>query len=114
MLNPDYKEAARIENLRMQLVAQPSQAIVGRNYGANIDLIAIAFDTVKTRDAWTVQDLRKKMKVKEEVANQLLRGLTKEGILLSRQLHGEIIYEFSSRNTNKKMPFSHFKGGRCY
>ena len=46
-----WKELAKVENLRHQLVAQPTQAIVGRNYGAKIDLMAVAFDAVKTREA---------------------------------------------------------------
>ena len=90
MLNPDYKEAARIENLRMQLVSQPSQAIVGRNYGAKVDLLA-------------------KMKIKEEAADQLLRSLVKEGHLVTRQLHGETIYELTSRNTQKPMPYAQYR-----
>lgn len=114
MLNPDYKEAARIENLRMQLVSQPSQAIVGRNYGAKVDLIAAAYDAVKTRDAWTALDLTRKMKIKEEAADQLLRSLVKEGHLESRQLHGKTVYELTSRNTQKPMPYTQFRGNRCY
>jgi len=109
MLNPDYKEAARIENLRMQLVSQPSQAIVGRNYGRKVDLIAVAYDAVKTRDAWTALDLTRKMKIKEEAADQLLRSLVKEGHLVTRQLHGETIYELTSRNTQKPMPYAQYR-----
>ena len=41
-----WKELARVENLRHQLVAQPTQAIVGRNYGAKVDLMAVAFDAI--------------------------------------------------------------------
>ena len=114
MLNPDYQEAARIENLRMQLVSQPNQAIVGRNYGAKVDLIAAAYDAVKTRDAWTAIDLKRKMKIKEEAADQLLRSLVKEGHLESRKLHGETVYEFTSRNPRKPMPYAQFKSARCY
>tara|TARA_R110000824_G_scaffold9917_5_gene44059 strand:- start:1883 stop:2206 length:324 start_codon:yes stop_codon:yes gene_type:complete len=106
MLNPNYREAARVENLRMQLVSQPTQAIVGRNYGSKVDLIAVAFDAVKTREAWTVKDFCKKMKIKEDASEQLLRALVKEGHLVSRQLHGETIYEITSRNPQKPMPYA--------
>tara|TARA_R100001377_G_scaffold21214_1_gene11221 strand:- start:65 stop:430 length:366 start_codon:yes stop_codon:yes gene_type:complete len=113
-LNPAYVELARIENLRHQLVAQPTQAIVGRNYGAKIDMTAVAFDAVKTRDAWTIKDLQRKMRIKEDAAQTLLRGLVKEGHLTSRVLHGEAIYEWPDRNPFKPLPYSQFRGGRCY
>jgi len=90
-----WKELAKVENLRHQLVAQPTQAIVGRNYGARIDLMAVAFDAVKSREAWTAKDLARKMRVKDEVAKELLRGLVKEGHLTSRPMHGEALYEWS-------------------
>jgi len=90
-----WKELAKIENLRHQLVAQPTQAIVGRNYGGKVDLMAVAFDAVKTRDAWTIRDLAKKMHIKDDAAQQLLRGLVKEKHLVSRVLHGEAVYEWS-------------------
>jgi len=103
-LNPTYIELARIENLRHQLVAQPTQAIVGRNYGAKVDLMAVAFDAVKTRDAWTIKDLARKMRVKDDVAQELLRDLVKEGHLESRPLHGEAVYEWPDRNPSKPLP----------
>lgn len=103
-LNPTYIELARIENLRHQLIAQPTQAIVGRNYGAKVDLMAIAFDTIKTRDAWTIKDLARKMRVKDDVAQELLRNLVKEGHLKSRPLHGEAVYEWPDRNPSKPLP----------
>ena len=103
-LNPTYIELARIENLRHQLIAQPTQAIVGRNYGAKVDLMAIAFDTIKTRDAWTIKDLARKMRVKDDVAQELLRNLAKEGHLESRPLHGEAVYEWPDRNPSKPLP----------
>ena len=95
----NWKELAKIENLRHQLIAQPSQAIVGRNYGAKIDLMAVAYDAVKTREAWTVKDLARKMRIKENAAQQLLRNLVKEGHLESRFLYGEAVYEWSDRNS---------------
>jgi len=103
-LNPTYIELARIENLRHQLIAQPTQAIVGRNYGAKVDLMAIAFDTIKTRDAGTIKDLARKMRVKDDVAQELLRDLVKEGHLESRPLHGEAVYEWPDRNPSKPLP----------
>ena len=103
-LNPTYIELARIENLRHQLVAQPTQAIVGRNYGAKVDLMAVAFDAVKTRDAWTIKDLARKMRIKDDVAQELLRSLVKEGHLESRPLHGEAVYEWPDRNPSKPLP----------
>jgi len=113
-LNPTYIELARIENLRHQLIAQPSQAIVGRNYGGRVDLMAIAFDTVKTREAWTIKDLARKMRVKDDVAQGLLRDLVKEGHIESRALHGEAVYEWPDRNPFKPLPYAQFRGGRCY
>ena len=109
-----WKELAKVENLRHQLVAQPTQAIVGRNYGAKIDLMAVAFDAVKTREAWTVKDLARKMRIKEDASQQLLRNLVKEKHLESRVLHGEAIYEWPDRNPFKPLPKSHIRGGRCY
>ena len=99
-----WKELARVENLRHQLVAQPTQAIVGRNYGAKVDLMAVAFDAVKTRDAWTIKDLARKMRIKDDVAQELLRSLVKEGHLESRPLHGEAVYEWPDRNPSKPLP----------
>ena len=99
-----WKELAKVENLRMQLISQPTQAIVGRNYGAKMDLIAVAFDAVKTREAWTIKDLARKMRIKEDAAQQLLRDLVKEKHLESRVLHGEAIYEWPDRNPFKLMP----------
>jgi len=99
-----WKELARVENLRHQLVAQPTQAIVGRNYGAKVDLMAVAFDTIKTRDAWTIKDLARKMRIKDDVAQELLRSLVKEGHLESRPLHGEAVYEWPDRNPSKPLP----------
>ena len=104
----NWKELAKVENLRMQLVSQPTQAIVGRNYGAKMDLMAVAFDAVKTREAWTIKDLARKMRIKEDAAQQLLRDLVKEGHLESRVLHTEAIYEWPDRNPFKPMP--HLRG----
>ena len=100
----NWKELAKVENLRMQLVSQPTQAIIGRNYGAKVDLMAVAFDAVKTREAWTIKDLARKMRIKEDAAQQLLRDLVKEGHLESRVLHTEAIYEWPDRNPFKPMP----------
>lgn len=99
-----WKELAKVENLRHQLVAQPTQAIVGRNYGAKVDLMAVAFDAVKTRDAWTIKDLARKMQIKDDAAQQLLRSLVKEGHLTSRPMHGEALYEWPDRNPSKPLP----------
>tara|TARA_R110000796_G_scaffold42785_1_gene105414 strand:- start:69 stop:422 length:354 start_codon:yes stop_codon:yes gene_type:complete len=104
-----FRELGRVENLRHQLIAQPTQAIVGRNYGAKIDFMAVAFDVVKTREAWTIKDLARKMRVKEDVAQQLLRNLVKEGHLESRALHGEAVYEWPDRNPSKPLPRSHMR-----
>ncbi len=99
-----WKELAKVENLRHQLVAQPTQAIIGRNYAAKIDLMAVAFDAVKTREAWTIKDLARKMRIKDDAAQQLLRDLVKEGHLESRALHGEAVYEWPDRNPSKPLP----------
>ena len=98
-----------MENLRHQLVAQPTQAIIGRNYAAKIDLMAVAFDAVKTREAWTIKDLARKMRIKDDAAQQLLRDLVKEGHLESRALHGEAVYEWPDRNPSKPLPRSHMR-----
>ena len=104
-----WKELAKVENLRHQLVAQPTQAIIGRNYAAKIDLMAVAFDAVKTREAWTIKDLARKMRIKDDAAQQLLRDLVKEGHLESRALHGEAVYEWPDRNPSKPLPRSHMR-----
>ena len=99
-----WKELARVENLRHQLVAQPTQAIVGRNYGAKVDLMAVAFAAVKTRDAWTIKDLARKMQIKNDAAKLPIRILEQEGHLTSRPMHGEALYEWPDRNPSKPLP----------
>ena len=89
-----WKELARVENLRHQLVSKSGQAIVKRNYGAKIDLLEVAFNAVKTKGAWTIKDLAKKMCLKEDAAKRILRSMVKQGYLTSRFLHGEALYEW--------------------
>lgn len=52
-----------------------------------------AYNTVKTREAWTVSDLAKRMCLKEGAAYQILTELRRDGYLTVRQLHAELVFE---------------------
>ena len=75
------KQLASIENEHMRLNLQPNSAINGRNYKNKVDLRAVVFDVLKTREAWTVSDLAKRMKLKEGAAHQMLKELKRDGYL---------------------------------
>ncbi len=87
------KQLASIENEHMRLNLQPNSAINGRNYRNKVDLRAVVFDVLKTREAWTVSDLAKRMKLKEGAAHQMLKELKRDGYLTCRTLHDEFVFE---------------------
>ncbi len=87
------KQLASIENEHMRLNLQPNSAINGRNYKNKVDLRAVVFDVLKTREAWTVSDLAKRMKLKEGAAHQMLKELKRDGYLTCRTLHDEFVFE---------------------
>jgi len=78
------KEAAAIENERMRQNCPLK---------STIDLRARVYDTLRTRGAWTVSDLAKRMRLKEGAAYQVLTELRRDGYLSVRQLHDELVYE---------------------
>ena len=55
------KQMAAIENERMLFNLDPNQAIRGRGYKSKVDLRALVFDVLRTREAWTVNDLAKRV-----------------------------------------------------
>ncbi len=69
------KEMAAVENERMLFNLDPNQAIRGRGYKSKIDLRALVFDVLRTREAWTVNDLAKRVSLKYEAAHQILKEL---------------------------------------
>jgi len=87
------KQMAAIENEHMRLNLQPNSAINGRNYKGKVDLRAVVFDVLKTREAWTVSDLARRMKLKEGAAHQMLKELKRDGYLTCRTLHDEFVFE---------------------
>ena len=87
------KQMAALENERMRLNLDPNQAIRGRGYKSNIDLRAVVFDVLKTREAWTVSDLARRMRLKEGAAHQVLKELKRDGYLTCRKLHDEFVFE---------------------
>ena len=88
------KQMAAIENERMRLNLQPNSAINGRGYKGKVDLRAVVFDVLKTREAWTVSDLARSMRLKEGAAQQMLRELKRDGYLTCRKANGiEVIFE---------------------
>ena len=96
MSKPTMKELAAVENERMLLQLQPNQAVQGRGYNSKVDLRAMAFDILKTREAWTVGDLSKRMRLKQGAAYQLLTELKRDGYLTCRQIHEELVFEHRS------------------
>lgn len=78
------KEVAAIENERMRQ---------GCSLKNKVDLRARAYDMVKTRAAWTVSDLARRMRLKEGAAYQVLKELKRDGYLSCRPLHDELVYE---------------------
>ena len=58
-----------------------------------VDLRARVYDTLRTRDAWTISDVAKRMRLKEGAAYQVLTELKRDGYLTVRQLHDELVYE---------------------
>ena len=88
------KQMAAIENERMRLNLQPNSAINGRGYKGKVDLRAVVFDVLKTREAWTVSDLARRMRLKEGAAQQMLRELKRDGYLTCRKANGiKVIFE---------------------
>ena len=67
------KQMAAIENEHMRLNLQPNSVINGRGYKGKVDLRAVVFDVLRTREAWTVSDLAKRMRLKEGAAHQMLK-----------------------------------------
>ena len=78
------QEVAAIENERMRQNCPPR---------STVDLRARAYDALKTRDAWTIADLAKRMHWKEGAAYQVLTELRRDGYLTVRQLHAELVFE---------------------
>jgi|TARA_B110000483_G_scaffold28793_1_gene34902 DNA-binding IclR family transcriptional regulator len=87
------KQMAAIENERMLFNLDPNQAIRGRGYKSKVDLRALVFDVLRTREAWTVDDLAKRVSLKRETAHQLLKELKRDGYLTCRKLHDEFVFE---------------------
>tara|TARA_R110000796_G_scaffold80064_1_gene177323 strand:+ start:108 stop:362 length:255 start_codon:yes stop_codon:yes gene_type:complete len=78
------KEMAAIENERMR------QGSMLKN---KVDLRARVYDTLKTREAWTVADLAYRMRLKQGAAHQVLKELKRDGYLTCRTLHDEFVFE---------------------
>ena len=87
------KQMAAIENEHMRLNLQPNSVINGRGYKGKVDLRAVVFDVLRTREAWTVSDLAKRMRLKEGAAHQMLKELKRDGYLTCRTVHKESVFE---------------------
>tara|TARA_R110000772_G_scaffold33865_7_gene82373 strand:+ start:1789 stop:2058 length:270 start_codon:yes stop_codon:yes gene_type:complete len=79
------EEMAAIENERM-LQNAPLRD--------KVDLRARAYDVIKTRDAWTLAEMAKGMRVKEGAAQQALKELEFDGYVTCKPINDKLVYKF--------------------
>ena len=51
------------------------------------------FDVLRTREAWKVNDLARRVNLKRGTAHQILKELKRDGYLTCRKLHDEFVFE---------------------